>query len=89
MNGELMDIEDAKAAARDSKRTGLDETRRCLYIAAVYDGREQTIPADLYGTITNALNHHHRDLELGKNVREVWMYNIPDVIAAITAVLGD
>lgn len=70
----------------ESKQNGLDETRRCLYMALEYllDGE----PADpeLRGTIANALRHHHRELRLAPPKTHAEYQAAIDVI---TAELGD
>lgn len=68
----------------EDKRKGLDETRRLLYMANRYRDVDETIPADLHGTITNALTHHHRELGFAD-----WYWQVDEAIAAITAALGD
>jgi hypothetical protein len=66
----------------DSKRVGLDEVRRCLYIAKAHLEDGEKPPADLRGTINNALGHHH--WELGLRVND-WM-SVHEYVDAITSI---
>lgn len=70
----------------ESKRTGLDETRRCLYIALQYLKDGELMDRELRGTIVNAIRHHHKDLGIEPPST---LTEYRDAIDAITAALGD